>query len=254
MPTYSLITAVLDGHQEHLPQAYESLTAQELPAGWDWQWVVQEDGDTGRPLALLPSDPRLSPGTGPRSRAATARTLALSRSKGVIARALDADDLLLDGALARDIQSLTKHQAMGWCLSPTVDLMPDGTRHPSEPWTRSGRLPIGSVLEACEHLDLLAIAGSPLCAHTDLIRAVGGWQAVPANDDVALLLAVAAVSDGWMIDAPSLVYRRWPGNTTDALDAANESAADARRSAILDRAYALSRAGWRWRPRQGLAP
>ncbi|CAM5332532.1 hypothetical protein STENM327S_01222 [Streptomyces tendae] len=29
-----------------LPEAYASLCAQELPDGWEWRWVIQEDGRT----------------------------------------------------------------------------------------------------------------------------------------------------------------------------------------------------------------
>src|SRR5437879_3785904 len=54
MPTLSIITAVLAGKHQHLAETYRSLAAQELPAGWDWEWLVQEDGETGIPLAELP--------------------------------------------------------------------------------------------------------------------------------------------------------------------------------------------------------
>jgi glycosyltransferase involved in cell wall biosynthesis len=249
MPTYSLITAVLDGHHEHLPEAYESLRAQDLPEGWDWEWIVREDGATGRPLSVLPSDPRISSSTGARGRAATARTLALGRARGVVVRALDADDLLTDGALLRDLEALREHPEVGWCLSPTTDLLPDGTQRPGELVAGRGHVQPGYFLDARDRINLLSVAGSALCAYADLIRAVGGWPAVPANDDVALLLAVGEVSAGWMIDKPSLLYRRWQGNTTEALDQAAERAADDRRDAMLARATSLRGTGWRWKPR-----
>jgi glycosyltransferase involved in cell wall biosynthesis len=200
MPTYSLITAVLGGHHEYLPETYASLRVQDLPDGWDWERIVREDGETGRPLALLPSDPRISSSTSPRSRAAIARTLALGRARGVVVRALDADDLLTDGALLRDLEALRDHPEVGWCLSPTTDLLPDGTERTGEPVADPGHIQPGYVLDARDQINLLSLAGSALCGYADLIRAVGGWPAVPANDDVALLLAVDEVSAGWMID------------------------------------------------------
>ena len=248
MQTYSLITAVLDGYHEHLPETYASLRAQELPAGWDWEWIVREDGDTGQPLSVLPSDPRISSSTGPRGRAATARTLALGQARGVIVRALDADDLLTDGALLRDIETLREHPDIGWCFSPTTNLLPDGTERPGETLAAPGRIPLGYFLDARDRIDLLSVAGSALCAYSDLIRAVGGWFAVPANDDVGLLLAVGEVSAGWMIDEPSLLYRRWQGSTTEALDRAAVQAADDRSAAMLARAASLRDTGWRWKP------
>ena len=248
MPTYSLITAVLDGYHEHLPETYGSLRVQELPPGWDWEWIVREDGDTGRPLSVLPSDPRISSSTGPRGRAATARTLALGRARGVIVRALDADDLLTDGALLRDVQTLQEHPDIGWCLSPTTNLLSDGTERPGEPLADPGRIPLGYFLDARDRIDLLSVAGSALCAYASLIRALGGWLAVPANDDVGLLLAVGEVSAGWMIDKPSLMYRRWRGSTTEALDRAAASAAEDRRDVMVARAASLRETGWRWKP------
>jgi len=248
MPTYSLITAVLDGHHEHLPETYDSLRAQELPDGWDWEWIVREDGETGRPLSLLPSDPRISSSTGPRGRSATARTLALGRARGVVVRALDADDLLTSGALRRDIETLRNHPDVGWCMSPTTDLLPDGTERPGELIADPGNVQLGYFLDARDQVDLLGVAGSALCAYTDLVRAAGGWPALPANDDVALLLAVEEVSAGWMIDKPSLLYRRWPGSTTEALDQAVVDAADDRRNAMLATARSLRSTGWRWEP------
>lgn len=232
MPTISIITAVLDGTHEHIQETYESLRAQELPPGWAWQWIVQEDGETGRPLACLPDDARISSGMGPRSRAATARTLALNRAESRLVRALDADDILTEGALARDIATLTEHTEFAWCVSPTLDLTSDGQQSSTQPRARPGPLAPDHFLQLAEQVDILRLPGTTLCTYTDLVRALGGWPALPSNDDVALLLAVEAVSHGCMLREPSLLYRRWQGSTTDVLD----QAAPVRRDALLDRA------------------
>lgn len=242
MPTISIITAVLDGAHEHIQETYESLRAQEIPEGWAWQWIVQEDGETGRPLGCLPDDPRISPGTGPRGRAAIARTLALNRAEGRLVRALDADDVLTEGALARDIATLTEHTELAWCVSPTLDLTPDGQHTSTQPSAEPGPLPPGHFLQLAGQVDILRLPGTTLCTYTELVRSLGGWPALPANDDVALLLAVEAVSQGWMISEPSLLYRHWQGSTTDVLD----PEAPQWRYALLSRAKALVASGWRW--------
>ncbi|MET7650536.1 MULTISPECIES: hypothetical protein [unclassified Streptomyces] len=41
-----IVTAVHAPSARYLPEAYESLRAQELPAGWEWHRVIQEDGTT----------------------------------------------------------------------------------------------------------------------------------------------------------------------------------------------------------------
>src|SRR5262245_47727076 len=43
----SVITAVHGDTVGHLPATYASLASQVLPVGWDWEWLVQEDGQTG---------------------------------------------------------------------------------------------------------------------------------------------------------------------------------------------------------------
>src|SRR5579875_1888078 len=240
------MTAVLAGKHQHIRETYESLAGQKMPPGWDWQWVVQEDGETGTPLAGLPDDRRISPGVSPHGRAARARTIALSRVKGVLVRALDADDILTELALYRDITTLTEHPGIGWCVSPALDLLEDGSvrRGPRDP--APGPLPSGFLADG-ERAGLLQVLGNTMCAYTELVRALGGWPALP-SEDVGLLLAAEAVSDGWMIAEPGLLYRRWPGSNTAHINKWSASAGSPHRTVILDRVDAIRAAGWRWAP------
>lgn len=244
MPTITVVTAVLPGRHEHLPATHQSLTEQQLPSGWDWQWIVQEDGDTGIPAESLPSDDRIEYSTGRWSRAATARTLGLGRASGELIRALDADDLLPHGALARDIDALLTHP-IAWCVSPTLDLNGDGSMSPGPRDPLPGPLPSG-VLADGERDDLLQVVGTTMCAYTDLVRALGGWQALPGIEDVALLLAAEAVSDGWMLAQPGLLYRKWPRSSTQEVGHTDGDEQTARRKVVLDRVSALRASGWRW--------
>ena len=103
MNTISVITPV---HAPSLPHpADASLAGQELH-GWEWQWIVQEDGQAGILKGHLPDDPRISTGQGRPGGPGVARTLALARADGVLVKVLDADDLLTPGVLARDIAVL----------------------------------------------------------------------------------------------------------------------------------------------------
>jgi glycosyltransferase involved in cell wall biosynthesis len=47
MNVISVITPVYRPVREQLTAAYESLRAQELPDGWTWEWLLQDDGDAG---------------------------------------------------------------------------------------------------------------------------------------------------------------------------------------------------------------
>jgi glycosyltransferase involved in cell wall biosynthesis len=79
----SVITPVSTEAASYLPKAYESLVAQELPDGWDWEWLLQEDGETGSVQRLVPeNDLRIRPGMGRHGGPSVARNLALARARG----------------------------------------------------------------------------------------------------------------------------------------------------------------------------
>lgn len=246
MPTISLVTAVLAGLDEHIGETYESLLTQELPAGWEWEWVVQEDGETGEVAERLPrDDSRVSFDTGRHGRAAAARTLAMARVTGKYVRALDADDRLTPGALARDIEIL-ETQPVGWVCSPAIDVFPDGTEKAGPRDPRAGLLPRTTMYDG-EKAGLLPVLGTTVTAYADLVRALGAWQALTLSEDVALMIALEAAAPGWMLDEPSLWYRKWPSQTT--ADKTHDATPwGPGRDVVLGRADALRALGWSWNP------
>lgn len=247
MPTISVITPVHSRGDRYLPETYESINSQRLPEGWNLQWVIQEDGYSGTPLAQVPDKPWISKGQGRPGGAARARTLALLRAKGELLRTLDADDAFPDQeTLARDIAVLTAHSDLGWCVAPALDLHPDGSLHPGPCDPAPGRLPSG-VLLASLRGGALPVMGTTMTAHTDLVRALGGWPALPGFEDAALLLACEAVSDGWMQEQPGEIYRKHATQSTAAAEYKNPQERHDRVSAGIERAAALSGTGWRWK-------
>jgi glycosyltransferase involved in cell wall biosynthesis len=56
-----------------------------------------------------------------------ARNMGLARANGQYIRALDADDLLTEGALARDISTLEENSDIGWVTSAALDMFPDSS-------------------------------------------------------------------------------------------------------------------------------
>jgi hypothetical protein len=238
----SVITAVHPATVGHLPAAYASLAGQVLPPGWGWEWLVQEDGQTGllRDSPLTTADPRVRPGDGPAGGPGVARTLALGRATGSLVRVLDADDLLIPGALARDV-TILNNPDRAFTTSAALDLAPDGSEalpanpHPEGPLVR------GSVLAYWRgNGRRLPVHPATLCIRRELLLALGGWMALPASEDTGLLIAANAVSDGYHQGEASLRYRRWPGQSTAQPAHADPELIAARVRLIELRAAALS--------------
>jgi glycosyltransferase involved in cell wall biosynthesis len=243
--TVTVVTAVHAPAAGYLPEAYASLAAQLLPDGWDWQWLVQEDGETADVAPYVPDDPRVSFGQGRPGRAAMARTLALARAEGEFVRVLDADDLLTPGALARDVAALTR-PGTGWTVSRALDLLPDGSTAEVDDGPPEGPIAPGGVLAAWRERGFLPpVHPATLCVRRDLLLALGGWTALPASEDTGLLLALDAVSPGWFTAEPGLLYRKWPGQATAAAAHTDAGERSARAAVLQARALALSELGWR---------
>jgi glycosyltransferase involved in cell wall biosynthesis len=212
--TISIITATYRPIAEYLDAAYKSIVAQELPEGWKWEWIVQEDGTTGAAIPMLPDDPRIRPGTGRHGGPGVCRSLALARSVGTYVKVLDSDDQLTPGTLARDIEALGQ-LGVGWTTSRVLDLLPDGSTVGFDQDPANGRLPSGAVLEHWRRNDFRApVHPASLCIRRDLLLAAGGWMALPASEDIGLLLAADALTDGWFTAEPGLLYRKWDGQMT----------------------------------------
>ncbi|MEU5158584.1 glycosyltransferase family 2 protein [Streptomyces sp. NPDC020875] len=244
----SVITAVHAPAAHHLADTYKSLLAQRLPDGWDWEWIIQEDGETDAVAPHIPDDPRISFAQGRPGRAGMARTLALSRGSGEYVKTLDADDMLTPGALARDLAALVEAPALGWATSRVLDLFPDGSTVGFDQDPPQGPIERGAVLAHWQANDCRAqVHPATLFARRDLVLALGGWMALPASEDTGLLLALSAVAQGWFTAETGLLYRKWPGQVTSHASHVHEGEWQARMTVIRARAEALARfEGWRF--------
>lgn len=244
----TVMTAVHGPGAHHLPDAYKSLLAQELPDGWDWQWVIQEDGETDEVTPHVPDDPRVSFGQGRAGRAAMARTIGLARAEGQYVKVLDADDMLTPGALARDLSALLGNPGVSWATSRVLDLLPDGTTVGFDQDPPEGVIERGAVLEHWQAHDYRAqVHPATLIMRRDLLLALGGWMALPASEDTGLLLALNAVSVGWFTADTGLLYRKWPGQVTSQAAHVHAGEREARMAVVEARAVTLaSLDGWRF--------
>ncbi|MFJ6195779.1 glycosyltransferase family 2 protein [Micromonospora sp. NPDC092111] len=237
----SVITPVHPPSIPYLADTYASLVKQEMPAGWDWQWLVQEDGQTGALVDALPDDCRISIGSGRAGGPGVARTLALSRVTGELIKVLDADDQLTPGALARDIAAFDAHPQIGWTTSRVLDLLPDGSTAGWDKDPAGGVIARSAVLSFWRANDYRAsVHPATLCLRRDLVFALGGWMALPASEDTGLLLAANAVSEGYFTREYGLLYRKWPGQVTGQAAHREPAEYQARMRIIEARANALA--------------
>lgn len=242
MNVVSVITPVYQPVAEYLLKAHESLAAQETPSGWEWEWLVQEDGDTGVAASILPSDPRIKLGAGRHGGVAITRNLALARSEGTYIKNLDQDDVLAPGVLARDIEALEDDPDVHWSTSKALDLLPDGSTVGFDGDPPAGRLERGSVAEQWRARRYrLPVHPTTICIRRGLATALGGWMAVPGSDDTGLLVSASVVAAGYFHGEVGLLYRKWPGQESAQPRHSEPGEWNARMSLIDERARALAR-------------
>ncbi|MDQ0908828.1 glycosyltransferase involved in cell wall biosynthesis [Streptomyces canus] len=240
----TIITAVHAPSARFLPDAYASLCAQELPGGWEWRWVIQEDGRTDEVRPYVPDDPRVTFRQGRPGGPGVARTIALAHATGPYVKVLDADDLLTPGALARDLAVLEADPALGWATSRALDRLPDGSTVSSPVDPEEGPLTPGALLAHWKTHALPMVVPGTLFVRRELLLALGGWMALPASEDTGLLLALDAVSRGWFTAEPGLLYRKWEGQVTGQAAHVDTAERAARVAVTEARARALAALDW----------
>ncbi len=242
----SVVTPAYNPVREYLRAAYDSLRDQALPSDWEWQWVVQEDGQTGDVARMLPDDPRISASSGRRAGEPTTRNLCLARSTGELIKVLDADDQLAPGALAREINVLSTQPEIGWTTARVLDLLPDGSTAGFDLDPNEGRIECGEVMRHWRsHNYRSQVHPATLCMRRDLVIALGGWMALPASGDTGLLMALSSISPGYFIAETGLLYRKWSGQMTSQPGHTDEIEWPARMTLIEARANAMASI---WRP------
>ncbi|QIS00932.1 glycosyltransferase [Nocardia brasiliensis] len=238
----SIITPVYNPDPDHLKAACESVISQELPPGWRWEWVLQEDGNSGVPQEILRGvDDRIVFRTGRRGGVALTRNMALANSRGELIKNLDADDILTPGVLLRDIEHLTSDSTeVAWTTSRLLDLLPDGSKVGFDGDPAHGLLLPGTVLKYWRENNFrLPVHPTTICIRRQLVTAIGGWMGVPGSDDTGMLIAASLLSTGFFDSEVGLLYRKWEGQETAQQHHTHAEEWQARMSLINERAAAL---------------
>ncbi|MET9219056.1 glycosyltransferase family 2 protein [Streptomyces sp. NPDC003300] len=243
--TIDVITAVHEPAAPYLADAYKSLVSQELPDGWDWHWIIQEDGKGDAVAPFVPDDPRVTFGQGRPGGPGVARMMAMAHAGGDYVKVLDADDQLTPGALARDLALLEADPTLGWTTSRVLDLLPDGSTAGFDQDPDGGPVERGAVFDHWKAHNFRAqVHPATLFVRRDLLLALGGWMALPASEDTGLLLALNVVSRGYFTRKYGLLYRKWEGQATAQPTHTDEAEREARMAVVGARAAALMSAAW----------
>jgi glycosyltransferase involved in cell wall biosynthesis len=219
----SVVTAALRPQLALLREAGQSLTR--ATVGLTPWIVVLDDAQPGELAAVTATlEPVLAGSTISltvlplpfRAGAGGARSVGLSH---VLTRwfcVLDADDLLPDGSLDTQLILLRSSPAARWCLGAGETLHQDGSRvlwsHELPSTVERGAL--ARITMATGVMPTIPIAA---IWDADLVRALGGWQSLPRDEDTGLKLAATTIASGVSTPLSTYVYRRdVPGALTSS--------------------------------------
>jgi hypothetical protein len=231
MPLVSIITAGFAPTADFLNDCWKSISAQQLPPGWELEWVIQEDGAEPELRDRLPSDDRIRyEANGVHLGIPSTRNLALCRARGDLVRNLDQDDVLTPGGLAVLVEALEEYPDCVWAVGDVADLHPDGSHGPFDPSSYTdgaprlepafssliepGRVEAGHLLRVWNESGVFPIHCSGIALRTPVARAFGGWAALPRSEDLSLVTAISTFYPGVYVPVVTFLYRRWEGQTT----------------------------------------
>lgn len=218
----SLITAIHKGREAYIAATAKSLLEQRLPVGWELEWLIQEDGEESGLKDVVErcaaGDKRVRyEANGTKLGAGGTRTLALWRARGELIRNLDSDDLILPGGLTIQMAPFGIDPDIQWSVTQPDELMPDKSRVPYSSTLDFGSVSPGLLNHNMAEYGRCPVHCSGLMMRADVVRAFGGWMALPVGEDVALLAAISEVFSGWHDPSVTWLYRRHPDQITRAV-------------------------------------
>ncbi|WP_433299001.1 glycosyltransferase family 2 protein [Actinoplanes sp. CA-030573] len=215
MPKVSIITAAYAPGADFLAETIASVEGQQLPPGWELEWIVQEDGESPVLAEAFAAIPYVKYAANQRQLGISGtRNLALDRVSGGLLRVLDSDDVLLPGALSTLVPHF-EETSVHWAVGQADDLMTDGRRVKWDPLIPTGFVKAGVVNDyAIAHGGNWPIHCAGLMARTDTVRAIGGWAGTPNDEDIVMFAALSEMADGFNDESVTWLYRQHPNQVT----------------------------------------
>jgi glycosyltransferase involved in cell wall biosynthesis len=215
MPLVSVLTPTQAHNADHIGALWSSLKDQVLPSGWEWEWLVQEDGARPAVRDLLPNDPRIRyDALGVQLGGATTRNLALARAAGDLIAGMDHDDWYEAGGLAALVQPLADDAAIAWSCGRIRWQNPDGVTWVKPDVFPAGRIEPGLIAETFVRTNDFPFPAAIATYRRPHLVAHGGWPAVARSTDAVLLAGFSTRWPGFWVDRIVATYRRWPSQHT----------------------------------------
>ena len=211
----NVVTAVHAPYARFLASVWSSLDAQ---SHREWTWLVQIDGPDKAVRDALEAcgaatDPRVRVAVNGTSEGpAVTRNLALARADAPLIQNVDADDELEPGTLSVLVTALAEHPGAGFAVGHARDLLPDGQLRGHALPLSPGPIARGALLDAWR--GTLPVHPAGAMWRRSLLLALGGWSALYGMEDTGLLMAASATSEGVLVDAPTLRYRKHADQTS----------------------------------------
>jgi glycosyltransferase involved in cell wall biosynthesis len=207
--TLFILTPLLPGRLAQFAETRKSVAAALAAArrvGWQAEWIVSVDGVIDS--TILHDEARVVMDANGVTRrgvsVARNRGLVLTNGEGWVLPLDDDDQIDADGLVG--LLSDSRLADVEWASTNRVLLDGAATIH----WRETVReWPVGSLEE--NWTSPFPFHPNSLLIRSSLALAVGGWPAVPANEDLAFTLAISGLAAG--ISLPHIVtrYRVWPG-------------------------------------------
>ncbi len=241
LPTVSIITATYPskGREHLISELAESIFSQHGIDTRLIEWVLQEDGEEQsckhRLDAAMLNDPRVRVEyNGAKIGAAATRNVALTRARGRIILVADDDDVLLPHAVSTLLEGFS-HEGVGW-VGAGVE---SWEGHPFVAQNLAGVVEPHGISLAWGHPTNVFPMVHTACAYRiEVLRAIGGWAALPQAEDMSMLVAASAHARGYVAPVPVYRYRTHAGQMTAASDFSSAEAAS--RMAVWRRACDLA--------------
>ncbi|HZZ45417.1 MAG TPA: glycosyltransferase [Pseudonocardia sp.] len=215
MPLVSVVTPTQAHNADHIVALWHSLESQPLPAGWEWEWLVQEDGPRPGVRELLPDDPRIRyDALGVQIGGAATRNAALARARGELVSGMDHDDWYEPDGLGALMGPLVGDPSVAWSCGRMRWQNPDGGTWVKPDVFPPGRIAPGVIAGTFVETNDFPFPAAIVTYRRTHLLAHGGWPAVARSTDAVLLAAFSTRWPGSWVDRVVATYRRWPAQHT----------------------------------------